>query len=203
MLITFANPVMASSPSNGTGAALWAVVLLGILSASATSVVAQVLLTRRRLAVEEQFKDQAREKDAIAARQERLEQAHAQAAQEHTGRVAEIYYLLDQIAWDVLSDEAGVFNPEGSTVINVFANAGQALRLLREVWTSHPTRAVRETARVLYDDVMAFYGGPPPDPEGWPSPANHDVLLRHTRECETLIEILHTVPVATAVRAAK
>lgn len=125
----------------------------------------------------------------------RVKEAHLRAAGEHAERVAAIYRTLDEIAYSVLGDEVGVIDPEGTAQVNEISHAGIAIGLLRELRSAHPTSKVREAARKLEDDLRGFYGNPPPQgTDGWPSYDHRDVILGHSKDAETLIELLHVAP---------
>ncbi len=169
-------------------------IALAVLGSGAMQVIASTFLARRRLKVEEEFEDRRREKQSAAALDDRRAQAHETARQEHSDRVARIYRLLDEISWKALGPEVGAWDPEPSARADARSKAGEAIRLLREVWTAHPTESVRRMAKELSERLVGFYAEPPPDVRGWPSYRDSDELLDHQARAEALIEELHRPP---------
>lgn len=177
---------------------IWTSVLVPLIVALFAGGSVQWLLVRRPLKVKEEFEDRARLKNAAAARQERAEQAHARAAEVHADAVAEVYYLLDAIAADVLGPEADFFSIEHRAQVDPKENAALVLDRLRTIWTSHPTAQVRTSAKNLFDSIDSFYGELLPGDVQRPTTADGEVLLDHRRHAERLVELLHQPPEPTA-----
>lgn len=168
---------------------MWESVLLplivAVLAGGSAAAVIQVALARRRLRVEELFE-----------RRARSEQAHREAANKHADKVSQIHRILDDIAWHVLGDDAGVWNFHRSTSIDPPTSAARAIELLQAVRSGHPTKQVRDTARQLQEDLVGFYANPPHEGmEHWPSYKDKDRLTGDLLLAEELIEQLHTLPV--------
>src|SRR4051794_24736610 len=121
-------------------------IFLAALTGGLAAGVLTTLTRRYTLKVDEEFEQRAKTREAEAARRDRMEQAHAAAATTFAERVAEVYRILDCLAWTYVGEEMGVYSPESCPPMSV-TDAGSAIALLRDVWTAHPTANVRQTAR--------------------------------------------------------
>lgn len=168
-------------------------VFVGALGSGVLVECVRLAAARRPLRIKEEFDNRARWHEEAAAERERRRAAHHEAAARHTDAVAEVYRLVNGIAADVIGPEVDFYNPENLTVGSPREAAGEAITLLRGVWTAHPTKTVRLAAQALSGRLTEFYGDPnniQDEPEFW----DRDELLKHIGLAEEVIEALHTTP---------
>jgi hypothetical protein len=177
-----------------TDLGIWTLILVPLFVALLGGGFVQWLLVRRPLKAKEEVEDRARIKNAATARRERLEQAHFRAAELHAGQVAEAFWRLDAIAMELLGPDSDFFNVEQPGPVDARDYAAKAIQALRQIWTSHPTAAVRQAAKNLYESLGAFYGELLPGDFQRPTSADREALLDHRAQAERLVELLHRLP---------
>lgn len=173
---------------------LLAVILASVFSGVVLVEVLRIAALRYTEGVKAKFAETTREREAARAEQARLDEAHALAATEHSKRVAEIYSDVDAIASYVLGPDVDYYDVEGRRIQDPLTAARRVVAELRALWSSHPTLAVRNAAKKLYNDMKSFYGEPDRDGNEWPSYRDRDTLLDHMNQAEALVELLHRPP---------
>lgn len=118
--------------------------------------------------------------------------AHEQARQAAGPAAADVVRWTDALAWDVLGPELGMYDPEGRPKD---LSPTSPLRRLREIRTTHPTKAVRDAAKSLFDDISGCYSEPDPNAsEQFPTPDDRDRLLEFMSRAESLVELIQSPP---------
>ena len=118
--------------------------------------------------------------------------AHEQARQELGPAAADVVRWMDAITWAALGPDLGMFDPEG-TPADLRPN--MSLRRLREIRTTHPTKAVRDAAKSLFEEISTCYAEPDPNVDAqFPTAHDRDKLLELRDRAETLVELIQSPP---------
>jgi hypothetical protein len=101
---------------------------------------------------------------------------------------ADAYRWADEMLWDTLGPNVGVFDPEGRSA-DLHAQLPRILSELRRIWTEHPTSSVRSAAKELHGSISGRFADPMDDPWTFTSDKDFDVLHEFQQKVEDLLEM--------------
>jgi hypothetical protein len=103
---------------------------------------------------------------------------------------ADVYRWADEMLWDTLGPDIGVFDPEG-TSRDLPAQLPRILSELRRIWTEHPTSTVRSAAKELYESIGGRFADVADEPWIFESEKDFDLLRGFRQSAEELLERMH------------
>jgi hypothetical protein len=168
----------------------WIVVVIAVLGSSALTAIVTVAIAPWRMRIEHKFRIRQTEVDYRFEQHRARNSAHETARSTYVPFAADAYRWADEMLWDTLGPDIGVFDPEG-TSRDLPAQLPDILSELRRIWTEHPTSTVRSAAKELYESIGGRFSDVMSDPWTFESEKDFDLLREFRQSAEDLLELMH------------